>query len=293
MRPRIVGLGELLWDILPDSLQMGGAPANFAYHAAALGCHAKVVSRVGADELGHRLITRLEGLGLATDAIESDAKRPTGTVTVEVQHDGQPEFTIHENVAWDYIMGSDAALAAVKESDAVCFGSLAQRCETSRNAIRSLIRAAPAGVLRIFDINLRQRFYSKSVIEGSLALANVLKVNETELPVLAHLFDWQGDVRTVIQRVADQFELQTVAYTRGAEGSLVWSGGHWSDHPGVPVQVVDTVGAGDSFTAMMVFGLLSRWSLDELNHRANSIASYVASCPGATPELPQSLLCFT
>jgi len=286
---KVVGIGEVLWDLLPSGKQLGGAPANFAYHAAALGAEGRIVSRVGRDANGRELIQRLTQLSLGTDCIEIDSTAPTGTVSVEVAPDGQPHFTIRENVAWDHIAGEAAARRAVAEANAVCFGTLAQRSETSQASIRRLLSLAASEALRVFDVNLRQHFYSRELIEQSLALANVLKVNEGELPRLAEMLDIGGDARAQMSGLAARYPLQVVACTRGAHGSLLLASGRWSDHPGVPAKVVDTVGAGDAFTAAMTLGFLSGWDLDDINHHANHIASFVASCRGGTPELPQQL----
>ena len=286
---KVVGIGEVLWDLLPSGKQLGGAPANFAYHASALAVETRIVSRVGRDANGRELLQRVSDLRLSTEWIELDPAAPTGTVSVEIAVDGQPKYTIHENVAWDYIKAQPAARRAVADANAVCFGTLAQRSETSRSSIRALVSLAPPNTLRIFDINLRQHFYSRELIEQSLALANVLKVNDTELGVLAEMFGVTGDMRAQMNGLAGRYPLRVIACTRGANGSLLLANGQWSDHPGVPVKVADTVGAGDAFTAAIALGLLRAWDLDDINHRANQIASFVASCPGATPDLPQHL----
>lgn len=286
---KVVGIGEVLWDLLPLGKQLGGAPANFAYHAFALGADARIVSRVGRDENGRELLQRLAQLGLNTECIEVDSAAPTGTVSVRVASDGQPQFTIHENVSWDSIAGEPAARRAAAEANAVCFGTLAQRSETSRTAIRSLVSLAPPQALRVLDVNLRQNFYSRDLIEQSLSLANVLKVNDAELPLLAEMFGVAGDARAQMSALALRHSLRAVACTRGASGSLLLAGGRWSEHPGAPAKVADTVGAGDSFTAAMTLGLLGGWDLDDINERANQIASFVASRPGGTPGLPQDL----
>jgi fructokinase len=192
MNFKVVGIGEVLWDLLPGGRQLGGAPANFAYHAHVLGAQAQVLSRVGRDELGRELLSRLEQLGLLTDAVEVDPTAPTGTVTVEIQAGGQPRFIIHENVAWDRIAGEPAGRQVVTAANALCFGTLAQRGEVSRRSIRALLRAAPAESLRILDVNLRQGYYSREIIGESLALASILKVNETELERLSKMFACAG-----------------------------------------------------------------------------------------------------
>src|SRR5437899_1038083 len=165
MKCRIVGIGEVLWDLLPGGRQMGGAPANFAYHACALGADARIISRVGNDAQGRELIRSLEKIGLPTDCLEVDPGSPTGTVTVELAVNGEPRFTIHEGVAWDHLAGEKAGLSAVSAADAVCFGTLAQRHAQSRATIRSLLHATPSSALRILDINLRQHYYSLPIIE--------------------------------------------------------------------------------------------------------------------------------
>ena len=262
---------------------MGGAPANFAYHAGVLGAEARVLSRVGRDALGQELIRRLQQVGVLTECIEEDPTAPTGTVTVEIAADGQPQFTIQQDVAWDRIAGESAGRAAVVAADAVCFGTLAQRSETSRRSIQALLKTMRGESLRILDVNLRQEFYSRELIEDSLALANVLKVNETELPRLAEMFRLPGDERGQVAELARRFRLQVVAYTRGARGSLLWKEGRWSEHAGIPTKVVDTIGAGDSFTAALALGLLAGWPLDEINRRASEVAAYVCSQPGGMP----------
>jgi fructokinase len=268
---------------------LGGAPANFAYHARALGARAAVISRIGSDALGEDILRRFEVLGLPQALLQRDDTAPTGTVTVHLDSQGVPQFTIQEDVAWDRLTVTDAALAAVAESDAVCFGSLAQRCEPARQAIRQLVGAVRPGGFRVFDINLRQHFHSPEIIERSLDLANVLKLNDTELPVLAGLFGLGGPVRAQLEQLAVRFALEVVALTCGARGSRLLGPDGWSEHPGLPVEVRDTVGAGDAFTAAMVLGLLKGWPLDRLNEHANAVACHVCSCAGATPPLPEAL----
>ncbi len=285
----VVGLGELLWDLLPDGRLLGGAPANFAYHAGALGAVAPVVSRVGRDDDGRQLIERLQQLRVPTHGVEIDSVAPTGTVSVKLGTDGQPQYTIHQNVAWDFIRGERAGREAVETAHAVCFGTLAQRSETSRQTIQTLVRSMRADSLRILDVNLRQEFHSPQLIADSLALANVLKVNETELPRLAAMFQLPSDERAQVAELARRFSLHTVAYTRGGRGSLLFSEGRWSEHPGIATRVADTIGAGDSFTAALALGLLANWPLDLVHERASKVAAYVCSQPGGTPELPGPL----
>ena len=289
MAPRCVGLGEVLWDLLPSGRQLGGAPANFAYHAAALGAEARVVSRVGQDEPGRALLARLRELGLPGDAIAVDPAAPTGTVSVAMEAGGHPRYTIHEGVAWDRLEAGPAGLAAVAGADAVCFGSLAQRTPGARAALAALLEATPVAALRIFDVNLRQHYHSAEVIRASLARANVLKVNETELPVLVAQLGLPAGERAALAALAAAHGLRAVIHTRGERGSLALVDGGWAEHPGVRVEVADTVGAGDAYTAAFALGLLRRWAPATILERATAVAAFVCTRPGATPELPPVL----
>jgi fructokinase len=270
--------------MLPGGRQLGGAPANFAYHAGALGAEARVVSRLGRDVDGRELVARLAQLGIGTACIDEDPLAPTSTVTVSLGADGQPCYTIHKNVAWDRLAGE-----AVATAGAVYFGTLAQRSETSRRTIRTLFGLVPPTSLRIFDVNLRQHYHSRAIIEESLALADVLKLDETELPRLAAMFHLSGDERARVDALARLFALRVVAFPRGGRGSLLRAAGEWSVHPGRPTIVADTVGAGDSFTAAIALSLLAGWPLDPVKARATALAADVCSQPGATPLLPELL----
>jgi fructokinase len=285
----VLAIGEVLWDMLPAGRKLGGAPANFAIHARALGANARLISRVGDDALGVEILERLASHGLPTDTVPSDPEAPTGTVAVALGPDGQPRFTICEGVAWDRIDAGPVELAASGVADAVCFGTLAQRSERSRRAIRAVVSATRPSALRILDVNLRPPFVDPEVVEGSLALANVLKLNDEELPRLADMLGMAGSTEERLAGLARRYGLSLVVFTRGARGSLLLRENEWSDHPGVPAEVSDTVGAGDAFTAVVATGLLRGWSLDEINRRANRVAAYVCSQPGATPPLPPSL----
>ncbi|HVU26630.1 MAG TPA: carbohydrate kinase [Verrucomicrobiae bacterium] len=289
MNFKVIGIGEVLWDLFPSGPQLGGAPANFAYHARAFGARASVVTRVGNDRFGCAIFERFEQLGIVADTVQVDQDAPTGTATVSLSGNGIPHFAIHEQVAWDRLTVASTALNAVREADAICFGTLAQRSEFSRTSIQKLVAAAPAETLRVFDVNLRQNYFSRGVIESSLHLANVLKLNDGELPVLANLFNLTGSIRHQIEQLAQKFNLRLVALTRGPAGSLLFQDGQWSDCPSVPIKIVDTVGAGDAFTAAMVLGLLQKANLDEVNALADEVARYVCSCIGATPPLPKTL----
>jgi fructokinase len=278
---KVIGVGEVLWDLLPTGSQLGGAPANFACHARALGAQAAVVTRVGNDSFGRTILQRFEQMGITDGTVQVDDEAPTGSVTVALSDDGIAHFTIHENVAWDRLAVTPEGLNAVREADAICFGSLAQRSDPARTSVQRLVTAAQPGALRVFDINLRQNYFSGEIIEQSLRLANVLKLNDGELSILAQLFGLAGS--------PGKFELRLVALTRGPAGSLLFQAGQWSDRLSIPVEVVDTVGAGDAFTAALVLGLLQKKELDEINALASEVARYVCSCAGATPPLPKTI----
>jgi len=287
---KIAGIGEVLWDVFPAGTKLGGAPANFAYHARALGAAGSVVSRVGDDAAGREILAQLQALGLATDSVAVDRSHPTGSVTVQLAADGQPRYTIHQGVAWDHLVADSAGIAAVSTADAVCFGSLAQRCDPSRVAIRALLARSHPSALRIFDVNLRQDFYSQELIEDSLELANVLKLNDTELPVLARLLEVRASSeKEQLVELADRFGLRLVAYTCGARGSMLWDGGEWSESEAPRIEVKDTVGAGDAFTAAVALGMLAGWPIQKIGAFASELAAYVCSCDGATPPIPEHL----
>jgi fructokinase len=282
-----IGLGEVLWDLLPGGRQLGGAPANFAYHAHALGAESLVVSRVGRDDLGRDLVEHLNALGLVTSGISVDPAAPTGTVSVTLDPTGQPTYTIHTDVAWDFLEAGPEVLRAAAGADAVCFGTLAQRHPVARDSIRRVLQATRTEALRIFDINLRQRFWSRDVIVESLALANVLKLNDEELPILMDLLGWPcEDDQGLMARLAQRFDLRAVALTRGARGSLLWTSDRSWNWPGSDLKVADTVGAGDSYTAALALGLLSGKSPEDILRIAHRVADFVCTQPGATPPMP-------
>ncbi len=289
MKPKILSLGEVLWDLMPSGPVLGGAPANFAIHARALGADASLVSRIGDDALGHDILNRFQANGFPTGLIAVDPTAKTGVVEVRLGGDGQPVYVIHEDTAWDRLAADASAMEAAAGASAVCFGSLAQRSKASREAIRALVQATPKDALRVFDINLRQDYYSPEVLESSLELANVLKLNDTELPILAGQFSLTGDTRAQLAQMAERFKLYAVVYTRGGSGSLLLVEGVFDEHAGIATTVSDTVGAGDSFTAATVMGLLAGWPLHEINQTANEVASFVCSQSGATPTLPEAL----
>jgi fructokinase len=289
MLHQILAVGEVLWDLLPSGKQLGGAPANFTYQCRSLGADARLVTRVGNDPLGHEVLGRFRTLGLPVEPVQVDPVFPTGTVDVALAPDGQPGFTIREYVAWDRIEADEASLAHADRADAVCFGSLSQRDEPSRSAIRKLVAASRPEALRLFDVNLRPPFVDRDIIADSLTLANALKLNDQELPALATMFGFPADVREAMRQLASRFGLSLVALTRGPHGGLLLADGEWSDHPGLTVTVSDTIGAGDAFTAALVVGRLAGRSLNVINRHANDVAAFVCSKPGGTPTLPDAL----
>lgn len=268
---------------------MGGAPANFAYHASALGEEGVVVSRVSKDALGLEILNHLKLLGLSTDFITLDKSYPTGTVTVHVDQEGVPDFTIHEDVAWDVLPETQGLPELAQRSDGVCYGSLAQRSPTSLNTIQGFVLRLSSNKLRIFDINLRQHFFSKEIISRSLELANILKLNEQELGILSSMYSIEVEEALALKGLAERFNLEMVALTKGSNGSVLYAQDQVSIHSGFTVDVVDTVGAGDAFTAAMAIGMLKGFELDRINAVANRIASFVCTQPGATPPIPKEM----
>jgi fructokinase len=291
--PTVVGLGEVLWDLLPSGRQLGGAPANFAYCSHLLGNRAIVASRIGSDDLGEEIRDRFAGIGLDHNFLQSDSTHPTGTVKVTLDSSGQPNYQITEAVAWDFMEWTDSWQALAESADAVCLGSLAQRSPDSRRTILSFLEATRQGALRVFDVNLRQNFYSAEVVELSLRQASVMKLNHDELIVLRKLIGLgaaaglDADIFTC-RELASKFGLKLVCMTQGANGSLLCDSENWHRHPGFHVAVSDTVGAGDAFTAGLVHALLRGESLAEMNDLANRMGAWVASCRGAMPPAPKA-----
>ena len=286
----VVGIGEILWDLLPAGKQLGGAPTNFAYHANALGAHGIVAGCVGDDALGREILQRLDGLRVDRQYVSIHPSAPTGTVEVKLDEKGVPDFIIHRNVAWDLIPASAELMRLAPQADAVCFGSLAQRGEVSRQTIQKFLAATRKDCLRIFDINLRQSFFTKQVIECSLEASDVLKLNDTELPVITKLLDLPQGEAEGMEALLRKYSLRMIALTLGAHGSRLHVPGRVFEHPGYPAKVVDTVGAGDAFTAAMAIGLLRNREAAQINDKANRLASFVCSQSGATPKIPQDLL---
>ena len=284
-QPVVIGLGELLWDIFPDGKRPGGAPANVAYQAQQLGCQGVVASRVGIDERGDEVIEFLESKGLRTLAIQRDELAPTGRVTVSFNDQNQPEYIIHENVAWDKLEFTDDLQQVMERANAVCFGTLAQRSEVSRRAVMQAVEATSENCLRVYDVNIRQNYYDVSWIQQSLKLASIVKMNDEEVELLAPQLKLPTDEKEFSITLIKKFDLKLVCITRGSKGCRLTSKEESITIPGEPVQVADTVGAGDAFTAGLIYSQLSGKSLKESGEIANKIGGLVASHHGAMPEL--------
>ena len=284
MKKIIVGIGEILWDMLPSGKQLGGAPMNFAYWINRLGGEAFMVSAVGNDALGEEILSRLSKLGLEEGFVQKNADYPTGTVDVKIDDKGKPDYIIHENVAWDFIEWNDEIAELAKKTNAVCFGSLSQRAEVSRGTILKFLNNVDENCIKIFDINLRQNFYNKKIIENSLAYATILKLNDEELPVVGNMFGFAGSDKKMIQKLINEFDLELVALTRGNNGSMLVSQNEISEQDGIHVEVVDTVGAGDCFSAAVIMGILNGKKIDEICLQANELAAKVCTQKGGTGE---------
>jgi fructokinase len=283
--PTVIGLGELLWDDFPDGRRPGGAPANVAYHANQLGALGLPASRVGADPAGDELLEVLRHRGIDTRLIQRDAAHPTGRVSVQLTAGGQPSYIIHQHVAWEHLEPTELLLQHCRQADAICFGTLAQRTTPSRDAIHACLRAASRKVLRVYDVNLRQHWYEADWIQRSVHSADVVKFNDEELPVMAGLYDVaSGEGADVSDRLFAA-GVQTVVVTRGARGCSVYRPGEAIDAASAPMRVVDTVGAGDAFTAAFIVGLLRDWPMAVVALLANQVGGLVASRAGAMPEI--------
>lgn len=284
-RPKIVGIGELLWDVLPAGRRLGGAPVNFAFYAQEQGAEACVVSAVGADTSGDELLGGIAALGLDVRAVQRNA-HPTSTVEVTLDGAGVPAYHIREEVAWDYIERTPEADAAVADADVVCWGSLAQRSAVSRASIAAIVDAAPKECLRLFDINLRLNYYDEPTVRRSLERADILKLNEDELPVVARFFSLEGTAEQLVAQLIERFSLRYVVFTEGSKGSRVTAADGRTSYLATPrVAVADTVGAGDSFTATFAAALLQGFPMEECHRRAVDVAAFVCTQHGAIAPL--------
>lgn len=285
-RPLVVGLGELLWDCFADSRRPGGAPANVAFQANQLGCRGTICSRIGQDDLGAELTAFLDSQGVSTRDLQFDSERPTGTVTVEMQHGDHPEYTIHERVAWDAMEFSPGWQQVMHSAAAVCFGTLAQRSEPSHTTIQQCLAATGKECLVVYDVNLRQQYFSRPVIEESLQASRVVKLNGDEVRVIQETLELPGsNPQAFAKEVQTRFGVELVVITRGEKGCLLISDEDVVDVPGEKIQVADAVGAGDAFTAGLISALLQDCPLQTAGTFANKVGAKVASCSGAMPDL--------
>ena len=279
-KPVIVGVGELLWDMLPSGKKAGGAPINFVYHASRLGAEGYAISAVGDDEPGREILSELDRnrIGYLIEKLPY----PTGTVQIELT-DGIPEYTIRDRVAWDFIPPTSLAIDMSEQADAICFGTLTQRHKTSRETIQAILSFASEKAYRFFDINIRQQYYSKELIEDSLKLCNSMKINIDELAIIRDLFAFEGTDEFICRNLLETYNLRLLALTAGGEYSTLYTSDAISTIPTPKVRVVDTVGAGDAFSGALITSLLLGASLKEAHAFAVEKAAYVCTKAGAWP----------
>ncbi|MCD8251151.1 MAG: carbohydrate kinase [Phocaeicola dorei] len=290
-RNYVVGIGEALWDVLPEGKKLGGAPANFAYHVSQFGLQSRVVSAIGDDKLGNEILDNFQGKGLHT--LIEKVEYPTGTVQVQLDNEGVPCYDIKENVAWDNIPFTDKLKQLAQKTCAVCYGSLAQRNVVSRETINTFLDAMPEGKgqYKIFDINLRQGFYTKEIICNSMQRCNILKINDEELVTVSRMFGYPGiDLQDKCWILLAKYKLEMLILTCGVNGSYVFTPGSVSFVETPKVEVADTVGAGDSFTAAFVSAILKGKPVNEAHQLAVNVSAYVCTQNGAMPELPENLI---
>ncbi|MDR0995319.1 MAG: carbohydrate kinase [Tannerella sp.] len=283
-RPVIVGIGELLWDVFPDRKRAGGAPVNFVYHASQLGAEGYAISAVGNDVFGSEILQELKRnhIGHLIETVD----HPTGSVRVELAN-GIPSYTITEKVAWDYIPLTQASIELVRRADALCFGTLAQRSAVSRETIATLLGYAPADALRFFDVNIREKYYSKELIASCLEKADIFKANDEELALLSEMFGQRGKQEDVCRWFLQTYGLRYFILTAGSEYSAVYGIEGTSVIPTPSVRVADTVGAGDAFSGAFTYAILTGTPLAEAHAKAVDIAAFVCTRDGAWPEYDQ------
>ncbi|OUP33876.1 carbohydrate kinase [Bacteroides sp. An19] len=286
----VVGMGEALWDMLPEGKKIGGAPANFAYHVSQFGLDSRVVSAVGEDELGVEILKNFHEKKL--NCMIETVPYPTGTVQVELDRNGVPCYDIREGVAWDNIPFTPALEGLARQTRAVCFGSLAQRSVVSRETINRFLDVMPdgEGQYKIFDINLRQGFYTKEIICESMRKCNILKINDEELVTISRMFGYPGiDLQDKCWILLAKYNLRMLILTCGVNGSYVFTPGEVSFVETPKVEVADTVGAGDSFTAAFVASILRGLPVNEAHRLAVATSAFVCTQNGAMPVLPVRL----
>lgn len=290
MNNYVVGMGEALWDVLPEGKKIGGAPANFAYHVSQFGLPSCVVSAVGEDALGKEIVDNFTSKGL--NQLIAEVPYPTGTVQVEIDQAGVPQYEIKENVAWDNIPYTAHLESLAEKTRAVCFGSLAQRNVVSRNTINRFLDAMPQNddTLVVFDVNLRQGFYNKEILCNSMKRCNILKINDEELVTVSRMFGYPGiDLQDKCWILLGKYNLKMLILTCGINGSYVFTPGNVSFQPTPKVEVADTVGAGDSFTAAFISSILKGKSVAEAHSLAVQTSAFVCTRKGSMPILPEEL----
>lgn len=278
---KVIAVGEIVWDMLPAGKQLGGAPLNFAFFSKELGAEAYAVSAIGNDVLGDETLAVASATGVNLDYLQRN-NLPTSRVLISLDNEGVPQYEIVENVAWDALECPQMILDLVKDASVMCWGSLAQRSVTSRQSVLAMLSAAPKECVKVFDINIRQHYYSREVIETSLGYADILKLNEDELPLVASILGLSGPEHDIVSQLIEKYALKYLVYTHGADFSEVYSAtGEYSHVPTPKVRVVDTVGAGDSFTAVFVTSILQGLSMAESHARAVEVSAYVCTQNGA------------
>jgi len=280
MRSKIVSIGEILWDSMPLGLFLGGAPFNVAYHLSKLGDEVSFISRVGKDQLGEEALRRVKIAGLSAENLQVDDHLNTGFVEVSLGEHGIPEYHIKKPVAWDQIMMTGNAKEAVESADAVVFGTLAQRSEISKKTIQS---AEACKGIKILDLNFRYPFVDKEIVEHSMRIADIIKMNDDELNDLQTWHNLPSDREESMKQIAAQYSLQAICLTRGRDGAILWNDGAFFESKGYEVIVADTVGSGDAFLAAFISGYLRGISFDQLLEHSNRLGAYVASRSGGTP----------
>ncbi|MBS3775121.1 MAG: carbohydrate kinase [Bacteroidales bacterium] len=272
--------------------QLGGAPSNCIYHGIDKDIEGYVITAVGDDENGREIMNRLKELNVHTDFVQTTSEYPTGTVGVELDEEGKPDYQIYENVAWDHIEWKEYLRKLAANLDGVCFGSLFQRNHVSRNTIHKFLESTNSSCTRVFDVNLRQGNYNRQVILKSLERADVVKLNEEELPVLSNYLGYTDELEDVLQKLLKDYELHLIAYTKGSEGSLLMSQGDQSYMEVPDVKVADTIGAGDAFTGILLKGLLQGVDLRSIHQTSTEVAAYVCTQQAATPKVTDDILKF-
>jgi fructokinase len=290
-RFKILSFGEVLWDLFPNDKKPGGAPANFAYHCKQLGADVRLVSQIGHDQNGKELFEFYNNIGLSTSMIGVSVTKPTGTVSVHLREDGQPDYTINQDVAWDFLKNTPESLQWASESDVIAFGSLAARSAQNRQTLQNLLNAAQPAAYRVLDLNLREPFCEQKNIEFVLSCANILKLNDEELKRIVSIFGFSQDtVEKQLRKLQEFYQFRLVILTCGADGNWLTTKSEQIFTSGTRVNVTDTVGAGDAFLASSLFGFLLQKQLPVIGLKANELAAYVCTQRGGTPPIPQNFL---